>query len=565
MVGEKHEIVVAGETIEIRIGNLADQADGAVLVKHGETVVHVAVTSRPATRPDSGFLPLTVDYEERFYARGDILGGQFIRREGKPSDEAILTARLIDRAIRPLFPNAFRDEVQVVATTLALDDSHEPGLLALLGTSIALSISSIPWDGPLGALRIGTREGKWLLNPPATNDPATEFVLAGRAGGIVMVEGCATELNESDIEAAVALALAESEHIEESIREIAKRSGKQKKSVVPPFIPQELSATFDTEILPKLTSGMTAAQSAQNRFARQMFIETLQGEWRRAAQATAPSCPTGVVDRYFEERAAREIRNATLTTGKRLDGRTSTELRPLFAQIGGISSVLHGSGTFYRGATHVVSFLTIGADDDYLAVDGMEVGGQKHFIHHYNFPPFSSGETGRIGSPNRRAIGHGALAERGLRPTLPSRTAFPYTIRVVSEVFASNGSTSMASVCAASMALQDGGVPVKPAAGIALGLLENDSSSMILTDIQGAEDHYGDMDCKIVATSRGITALQLDVKNKGISITVFKKALTQGRTAINTILQTTAAAVGTPRTDLSPAARASLARKKQRP
>ena len=562
---ERHDFHIGGETITAHFTDLANQASGSVLMKHGNTAVHVAVVSQKSGRPDSGFLPLTVDYEERFYARGEILGGRFVRREGKPSDHALLTSRMIDRAIRPFFPAHLRDEVQVVATTLSLDDTHEPGVLALIGASIALSISNIPWNGPLGAVRIGKEKGKWLINPPRNEKDQLdcELVVAGRNGLLVMLEGGGKEIPEIEIEAAVTLALAESQKIEDEIVEIAQKFGKTKQILASPVFPKTWPRLFKTKIAPLLHKSLVAVRATDDRFAKQSFLETLNETWLEILLAKDPKSPRTLAASFFEEQAARIIREQ-IVSGVRTDGRTASELRPLSAAAGGISEVVHGSGTFYRGATHVISFLTIGSDEEYLAIEGIEDREQKHFIHQYNFPPFSSGETGRIGSPNRRAIGHGALAERALRATLPPRNAFPRTIRLVSEVFASNGSTSMASVCAASLALADGGVPVAYTAGIAMGLIGESGKTVILSDIQGVEDHLGDMDCKVAGTAKGITALQLDVKNQGISTEIFKKALSGGRLAIDQILGTMKSALPAPRKTLKPSAELSLKNKQTR-
>ncbi|MES2953286.1 MAG: polyribonucleotide nucleotidyltransferase [Patescibacteria group bacterium] len=548
-----------GAKIEAHISDLADQAHGSVLMKQGETVVHVACVQKKGSRPDSGFVPLTVDYEERYYARGVLLGSQYVRRETHPSEEATLTSRMIDRAIRPFFPSWLRDEVQVVATALAVDEMHEPGVLALIGTSIALSISDIPWDGPLGAVRIGLRGEKIIVHPNTNEELHAEFVLAAREGKIVMLDGNGAESSPELLHSLLEKGIEECEKVESWIVSIREKEGRTKRTSEKPVFPASFPDLFKTGVAGALTAKLDERARSENRFAKHPFLEEAKQAWMAIVGKNAPETPRPIAELFFEE-ATREILRSRIEKGVRLDGRAPAEIRPITARAGGISERVHGSGTFYRGATHVATFLTIGSADEKLLVDGMEVSTEKHFIHHYNFPPFSAGETGRIGSPNRRAIGHGALAERALRNALPPREHLPYTLRLVSEVFASNGSTSMASVCAGTLALLDGGVPVKHTAGIAIGLVE-ETESTLLTDIEGAEDHFGDMDFKIAGTEDGITALQLDVKNKGITLPTAHAALLEGMRAVREIVGIMREALPKARTDQKQSAKESLAKR----
>ncbi len=558
MADRIYTLLGAGGKIEAHIGDLADQADGAVIIKQGETVIHVACVQKKGSRPDSGFVPLTVDYEERYYARGVLLGSQYVRRETHPSEEATLTSRMIDRAIRPFFPPWLRDEVQVVATTLAVDDLHEPGVLALIGASLALSLSDIPWNGPLGAIRLGIQGEKIVVHPSSKEELDSELVLAARKGKVVMLDGNGKETSATRMHSALEKGLAESEKVEAWIAAITEKEGTTKRASQKPIFPASFPELFKTGIAETLALTLDEIAGGDGRFAKHSFLEDAKQVWMALAAKNAPEAPKSVTELFFEE-ATQEIVRSRTQKGARIDGRAPGEIRPISVHAGGISERLHGSGTFYRGATHVATFLTIGSADEKLVVDGMEISTVKHFIHHYNFPAFSAGETGRIGAPNRRAIGHGALAERALRSSLPSREKFPYTLRLVSEVFASNGSTSMASVCAGTLALLDGGVPIKPTAGIALGLIEENEMALLLTDIQGAEDHYGDMDFKIAGTEEGITALQLDVKNEGISLEVAKSALLEGMRAIREIVGVIKGVLPEARADLKQSAKESLA------
>ena len=536
MRGTPYTIEIAGsDPISFIFEKLAHQASASVIVKQGETVVHVAATAGEMERPELDFVPLTVDYEERFYARGAILGSRFVRREGKPSDEAILTARAIDRAIRPLFPHTLRRDIQVVALTLALDEKHEPGLLALLGASLALATSPIPWNGPLYATRLAKKGTAWITDPSYQESGAfdAELLIAGTDAGISMIEAEGKEFSEADLEEALGMAEKIGASELAALAKIIEKEKQKKCVLADETYPSSLAALYTQKYASSIDRILqqqkepllqkTALSEARKSFLAEARTTIKGGEGVRASSLWEES-----LENAFEK---------LVGSGHRVDGRRNNELRTLSAEAGGFSTVLHGSGTFYRGDTHVATFLTLGSDLDSLTTSGMEVSGEQHFIHQYNFPPYAGGETGRL-APNRRAIGHGALAEKALRAVLPPRAAFPRTIRLVSEVFASNGSTSMASVCAGSVALENGQVPItRPVAGIAMGLAtQADGTTLVLTDIQGIEDHYGEMDYKVAGTGQGITALQLDIKRRGVPKSMIIAATRQARIAHSEII-----------------------------
>ncbi|MDO8518215.1 MAG: polyribonucleotide nucleotidyltransferase [bacterium] len=582
MQSKKFEIEIGGKKMSAEFSDLAEQANGSVIVRYGETAVLATAVISERTRDDIDYFPLTVDYEERFYAAGAILGSRFVRREGRPSEDAILSGRIVDRTVRPLFPNHIRNEIQVIITVLALDE-EDPSVVAVNAASLALAVSNIPWNGPVAAVRIGQQAGREsfseaspLLPAAGENDsrPAESFIInptykerenleldilaCGLGGTINMIEVAAHEAQEETVAVAFARAVEEHEKILAWQQKIISAIGKPKREMPAPELPTALGDLYAAEFAPKMTAAVFCGEAGKkNIYALKKEFLTRMGEVEELAAYKK------IADRFFEEKVDEEIHRGAIEDSKRADNRAFDEVRPLFAQAGRVSSILHGSGIFYRGGTHVFTALTLGGPGDSQLVDSMEERDvKKRFMHHYNFPPFSGGETGRMGGINRRMIGHGALAEKALEAVIPSKEIFPYTIRLVSECFASNGSTSMGSVCASTLALMDGGVPIlRPVAGVAMGLLvEQPAPSnkparyQILTDIQGPEDSHGDMDFKVAGTKKGITAIQMDIKLGGVPVSILTEALAGARAARLHILETMLKEIGTPRASISPRA-----------
>ncbi len=551
MHGKTFRTSVGPHELAVELTPLAEQANGRVLVRYGDTTVLVTAVMSKSQREGGDFFPLTVDYEEKFYAAGKILGSRFIRRESRPSEEAILTDRLIDRTIRPRFDLRMRNEVQVVATVLSLDDENDPDIPALLGASLALSLSDIPWDGPVAGVRIGRRNGEWLVNPSFQERAASELdlVASGTAGKINMIEAGAREVSEPDIAAALERAGEEISKLITFQRDII-AAAKPEKTAVKLF---EISGQTRDGLVKNFSSRIGEALWVKEKTARNRTLATLKEEWLAYARAEFPESTPGQIEYLWEDELDAIVHRRIIESGERPDGRRPDELRPLAAQAGALPRV-HGSGLFIRGETQALSTLTLGGPGDQQLIEGMEIRGKRRFMHHYNFPPYSTGEVKPMRGPGRREIGHGALAERALLPLIPPRETFPYTIRIVSEILSSNGSTSMASVCAASLALFDSGVPMgKAVAGVAMGLMmQDDSRYRILTDIQGPEDHYGDLDFTVAGTREGITALQRDVKIEGVSVGLLRETLEQARAARLQILETMAGAIPAPREELSP-------------
>ena len=559
MTKREFSMELGGKTLIATFSDLADQTNGSVLVRMGDTIVLVTAVMGKTDKVGIDYFPLSVDYEEKFYAAGKILGSRFIKRENRPSDEAILSGRIVDRTIRPLFNQDMRREVQVVATVLSIDDLNDPDTLAVIGTSLALGTSDIPWGGPVSAVRISGIENNFVINP-APADPARkhfEILVCGRDSLVNMIEAEGKEVAENIVETALSHASAEIEKIQAWQKDVIAQMGKTKQAVpTNSVLPEHIKCVRETiwdELRDTLFNNHFTKpdMSAVTDKWAQIFIEKFPD------QASNAELSARILDTAIDELVHEEA----IKNNRRPDGRKFDEIRPLYTQAGGLSPIVHGTGIFYRGATHVLSVLTLGGPGDAQIVEGMEVSEKKRFMHHYNFPPFSVGEVGRMGSSNRRSIGHGALAEKALRGTLPPVETFPYTIRLVSESTASNGSTSMASVCASTLALMDGGVPISSAtAGIAMGLMLGTSNELpvtsykILTDIQGAEDHFGDMDFKVAGTSEGITAIQLDIKVGGIPMEILREALAKARTARLQILEKIAEALPAPRPDLAPSA-----------
>jgi len=553
MKQKEYSLEVAGRELKAIFSDLADQASGSVIVRYGETTV--LVTAVMSNKKDGlDYFPLSVDYEERFYAAGRILGGRFNKREGRPSEEAILTGRIVDRTIRPLFESHIRNEVQVVVTVLAIDEDNDPDVPAVIGASLALATSNIPWNGPVASIRLGIKNNELKINPSYADreEAALDLLVCGKDGKVNMIEAEAMEVKEEVLANALAQAVSEISKIENWQKKIIAQISKEKTVIEKIELPVEVISLFTENITPKLMGAVFSKVAGKE------SIERLKEEWKDLLKEKLPEANLNDALNYFEEKIDETLHEGGIKNNERADGRKFDELRSIYTQAGGVSDVLHGSGTFYRGGTHVLSVLTLSGPKDALLQEGMEIRGKKHFMHHYNFPPFSTGETGRLGNPSRRSIGHGALAEKSLQAVIPPRETFPYTIRLVSEVLASNGSTSMGSVCASTLALMDGGVPIKrPVAGIAIGLLQDEKDEnnyRLLTDIQGPEDHYGDMDFKVAGTLQGVTGLQLDIKIGGISVKILTEALTKARDARERVLAAITHALPTPRPALKPSA-----------
>ena len=540
-----------GKKLQAEFSDLVENAHGSVILKYGNTVIlATAVISKDEISKD--YLPLTVDYEEKFYASGQILGSRFMKREGKPSDEAILSGRVVDRTIRPLFDQWIRNEIQVVITILSIDQD-DPDVLAVIAASLALGVSKIPFHGPVSAIRIGKHKTDGFeINPTYTERENENFeidlIACGKDGHINMIELGGDEAQEEVIIEAMTKASIEIEKLNAWQKSVIAEIGVPKISLSAPVMPEEVKKLFATEIEPKLEGFVMSGIPGGSKIGEIMDI------WLKLAAEKLPEVKSSFAEHLFEEKVDALIHEQVLKNNKRADGRGIDELRPLFAQAGGISPVLHGSGIFYRGGTHILTALTLGGPADAQIINGMEESTDaKRFMHHYNFPPYSTGETGKMGGTNRRMIGHGAHAEKALLPIIPKNVDFPYTIRLVSEAMSSNGSTSMGSVCASTIALMDGGVPIKaPVAGIASGLMMDDKGNYkVLTDIQGPEDHYGDMDFKVAGTKNGVTAIQMDVKVSGVPIRALAEAFQKAKAARLKILEVILAEISETRKDIS--------------
>jgi len=549
------EVDIAGKMLIAEFTDLTDQANGSVILRMGETAILVTavMSSRVSNMP---YFPLSVEFEEKFYAAGKMLGSRFMRREGRPSDEAVLSARIIDRTIRPLFDQSMRNDIQVVVTVLALGDD-DPDVLAVIGASIALCVSDIPWAGPVGAVRIAkhTKTGEVLINPTyqqrTEGELALEVLTCGKDGNINMVETAAYETSEADILSLFEETVLIHQKLEIFQKEIISQIGKEKRVYTPPQLEDAVHTLFADEFQSQLTSVLFSERAGKD------HIHELKDAFIEKVSEIAEDANTAHVAAFFEEEIDKELHRGAIEENKRADGRDMDTVRDLFAQAGGVSPVLHGSGIFYRGGTHIFTALTLAGPESAQLIDTIESQDtKKRYIHHYNFAPFSVGESGRVGGFNRRMIGHGSLAEKALIPVIPSASEFPYTIRLVSETMASNGSSSMGSACASTLALMDGGVPIKrPVAGIASGLMMHDAENyVLLTDIQGPEDEHGDMDFKVAGTSEGVTAIQMDVKVEGIPVAILGEALEKAKQARLHILKTMEAEIAQPRENISPRA-----------
>ncbi len=564
MKSKQYTLEVGGKTLIAEFNDLAEQANGSVMMRYGNTVVlATAVMGKEAKSGD--FFPLSVDYEERFYASGKILGSRFIRREGKPSDEAILSGRIVDRTIRPLFDQHIRHEVQVVLTVLSIDED-DPDVISVIAASLALGTSNIPWNGPVSAIRIAKNE-TFHINPNYKQREeigiSFDLIACGKDGLVNMIELAGKEVDEKDVNQALQKASDEIEKIQDWQKKIIAEIGKTKTKLEKPEMTEGTEKLFAEEIEGKLKDYIFNSSGKEK-------IHEIEEIWLKIFKEKIPDGNIGLAQELLHEKINELLHNEAIENERRADGRGMDEIRNIYVKAGGMSPILHGSGTFYRGATHVLSVLTLGGPGDAQVIDGMEQynGEQnKRFMHHYNFPPFSTGETGRIGNTNRRMIGHGALAEKALVPIIPSKEIFPYTIRIVSEAFSSNGSTSMGSVCGSTLALMDAGVPIKsPVAGIASGLMIREAKKSdnsyefngkkyeykILTDIQGPEDHHGDMDFKVAGTRNGVTAIQMDVKVEGIPLKILSEAFEKAKSARLKILDIIEKEIDKPRSDISP-------------
>ncbi len=548
---KKYQTEIAGRPLEVEFSDLAMHASGSVLVRYGKTVIFAAATISKEARTGIDYFPLSVNYEEKFYAAGQILGSRFMKREGKPSDEAVLTGRLIDRTLRPLFSNKLRNEVQIVIMPLSIDGQNDPDVPSIIAASLALATSDIPWAGPVSPLRLGLDGKKVIFNPTNAereNSPL-DFVACAKEGKINMIEAGAKEVAEEDIMSALKEAMSEFEKIEKFQKEIISKEGKEKLEIKLPEEPEKLAEAFNKNIKGRLEDYIYISEKA----VRNTRLGELKKEWTDWTNENFGEDSLLFADDIYEEAINDIVHKNILEREKRPDTRKLNELRDLYAKAGVLDRV-HGSGIFYRGETHILSVATLGAPGDVQLIEGMEIQTKKRFMHHYNFPPFSTGETGRMGSPGRREIGHGALAERALEAVIPPKEIFPYTIRLVSEAMSSNGSTSMGSVCASTLALMDAGVPIKePVAGIAMGLMmESDKKYKVLTDIQGPEDHHGDMDFKAAGTKNGINAIQMDVKVEGVTLEILDETLRDAKAARIKIMEVMLKEIPRPRADISP-------------
>ena len=540
------ECEVGGRKLIIDTGKLAGQAGGAVTARYGDTVVLVTVCTSDEPREGINFLPLTIDYEERLYAAGKIPGG-FIRREGRPSQEATLASRQTDRPIRPLLPKEWRNDIQIIITVLSADQENDPDILAVIGGSAALSISEVPFEGPIGAVHIGYINDELILNPTLAQleDSQLDMVVVSTKEAIVMVEAGAREAPEDIVLKAIELGHETNQGIIKLQEQLQQACGKPKLEAPVSEVNPEALATIAPIVDDKLAPALKQPEKSQ----REDALSSLKKE---LVESFGETFAEEDIIKALESRTKSEIRGQLLDKGERIDGRGIDEVRPINCEVGLLPRT-HGSALFTRGQTQVLTITTLGSVGKEQPLDGLGIEEKKRFIHHYNFPPFSAGETKRVGSPGRREIGHGALAERAIEPILPKAEDFPYTIRLVSEVLSSSGSTSMASVCASSLSLMDAGIPTSAAvAGIAMGLVTGDDGKyVVLTDIQGIEDNYGDMDFKIAGTDKGITAMQMDTKLKGVSLEVVGKTLPQARQARLSILEAMQKTISASRPELS--------------
>jgi polyribonucleotide nucleotidyltransferase len=542
---------VAGQTFTLETGFLAPQADAAVVARCGDSMVLVTVVRSKEVRAGIDFFPLVVDFEERMYAAGRIPGHRFLRREGRPSDQAVLTARLIDRSIRPLFPKGALNDVQVIVTALSFDYENSLDILGLLGASAALTISDIPFDGPVAGVRIGLFDDEFVVNPPFKKLEASklDLVVASTKDAVVMIEAGAHQIPEKQMMDAIMKAYEVAQPLIEMQEELREMVGKDKVPFTTLLPDEELTAAIKERYGTAIRESVLQASKEL----RETKVKELREQVIAELTETVPEDKQALLPLSFDEALHRIVREMILDEGIRPDGRGYSDIRPITCAVG-ISPRAHGSGLFQRGETQVLTIATLGATSEEMLIETiLEEEVTKRFMHQYNFPPYSTGEVRPLRGPSRREIGHGALAERALEPVIPDEDTFPYTIRLVSEVLSSNGSTSMASVCGSTLALMDAGVPIiAPVAGISIGLVMENGRYALLTDIQGMEDAHGDMDFKIAGTRQGITAIQLDLKIKGLPFEVMERALERAKEAREFILDKMAEVIDKPRPELPP-------------
>ena len=542
------EVGIEGRTLSIEAGQVARAADGAAWVRYGDTVVLVTAVASKEPREGIDFFPLTVDYQERAYAVGKIPGG-FFKREGRPHEKETLSGRLIDRPIRPLFPKGYHQDVQIIATVLSADQENDPDVLAVVGASAALTASPIPFLGPIGCVRVGRVDGRWVANPTyeQLGQSDVEVVVAGTETAIVMVEGGAREVSEESMLEALLFGHRALQPVIAIQRDLLRQMGISKPEFVSLPVDPALQSRIEQLCQTRLRELAFVPEKEEQQARRRMLLD----EALAAVATEAPSVSLQVRD-IFEELEKREMRRLILEEGRRADGRSVTAVRPITCEVGVLPRT-HGSAIFTRGQTQALVTTTLGTSEDEQRLDDLECESSKRFMLHYNFPPFSVGEVKFVRSASRRDIGHGALAERAIEPMLPPKEEFPYTVRIVSDILESNGSSSMATVCGASLSLMDAGVPVRsPVAGVAMGLVKEAEKAVVLTDIQGLEDHLGDMDFKVAGTHAGVTSIQMDIKIQGITEAILRQALTQAREARLEVLETMGRTLSRARANLSP-------------
>ena len=557
MEPQKWSLQIGGRELIIEKGLLAGQANGAVTVEYGDTKVLATAVMGAGAGNARGYFPLMVDYEERYYAAGKIKGSRFIKREGRPSDDAVLSGRAVDRTIRPLFNHRMRNEVQVIATVLSYDGENDPDLVAMIASSAALALSDIPWNGPIGAVRVGKLNGDFTLNPVTEDrnsaNNALDLLLSGTKDRINMIEAGANEIPEAEMAEAFRFGFESIRKIAEFIETIQKEVGKKKRDAI-------------------ILAGSTEFENDLKKFLRDagladaLYFKGTKEEAARALETVKEKMAAYITEKYpteathlmeiamlvMDDLSDEILHEKILQEEKRPDGRGLAEIRPIWSKVGVLPRT-HGSGLFTRGETQVLTVTTLGAPGDQMIIDTMETDTKKHYMHFYNFPPYSVGEVRPMRGPGRREVGHGALAERALLPVLPPKEEFPYTIILVSEVLSSNGSSSMASTCSSTLSLMDAGVPIKkPVAGVAMGIITDGTQHKVLSDIQGIEDHFGDMDFKVTGTADGITAMQMDVKIDGLTPDALEKALVQAKENRLFIIGKMNETIAAPRTNLSP-------------
>jgi len=554
MQEHKWSLQIGGRVLELSTGLLAGQANGAVRAQYGDTVVLATAVMGKNPSNISGYFPLMVDYEERYYAAGKIKGSRFVKREGRPSDDAVLTGRAVDRTIRPLFNPRMRNDVQVIVTTLSFDNENDPDTIGMIAASAALALSDIPWNGPIGAVRVGKIGENFILNPANGERTESEFdlLIAGTSEKVNMMEVAAKEVPEAVMVKAFAFGFEAVKKIASFVESIRKEIGKEK--LVPTLLeaPKETEADIRTWFEEKGLAQALYLKGKKETYDRLREIREYVDAKVAETYASVPKIRE-VTEQVFEELSDEIVHENILKSGKRPDGRTLTEVRPITCQVG-ILPRTHGTGLFTRGETQALTVATLGSPGDEQIIDTMEVDMKKRYIHHYNFPPYSVGEVKPMRGPGRREVGHGALAEKALVPVLPNKETFPYTILLVSEILSSNGSSSMASTCGSTLALMDAGVPISaPVSGIAMGIIVGDEKHYkVLTDIQGLEDHYGDMDFKAAGTTRGLTAIQMDVKVDGVTLEMLEAVLLQAKGNRAEILEKMLATLPAARPNLSP-------------